>query len=519
MTASTPGTDEPLFVLANGRYAIHESLGEGGTASVHRCADRQLAASRAIKLRRVRESDQGEAMVRRLSDEARVMARLKHRHVLPVYDVGYDKGWQYVVMALATGSLQDRLLSEGPLPPRHAVDVVLDVLDALAVAHAEGIVHRDIKPHNILVAPNGTIMVGDWGIARVEDRDETLTKTGMAMGSLSFMAPEQRLDAHDVGAAADVYATGATLYNLITGATPVDLFHAGPSSPRWDDVPALLRPLLQSACAHEPERRPSVPAFAASLRALRSALPSEALSYESEATDGATLGVDAPVETPTEAATRPRWVIGTLAATATVAVVLFVGWQAWTMSQTVASPQVRLVETAAPAPSPAAASEALADPGSAEPEAPVSGTAGSPEAPSPPARTRAPSSPSAPLADGPETSSPREEPSAAPLAATLPIHGPWQGSLDGTLTRLELTGPHDVLVGRVTVRGPDGTSTAPARGHFDPSTSTLVLDVEGRGLAGGTWTLTVATDRIRGTLARLDARDMTAVSLRRVSSP
>ena len=189
----------------------------------------------------------------RLRAEARALAALDHPCVVRIYDVGQHEDRDYIVMEYCEqGSLSERLAA-GPVPPHEAATLLQHVLSALAVAHRAGIVHRDVKPGNVLVRADGTIALGDFGIARTADGPDT--RTGIALGSMGFMAPEQRVDARRAGPQADLYAAACTLYNLVTADTPIDLFLAQDSSPRWEPVPAPLRPFLRKATRSEPSAR------------------------------------------------------------------------------------------------------------------------------------------------------------------------------------------------------------------------------------------------------------------------
>lgn len=256
--------------VGGGRYVLIAPLGEGGTATVYRAVDRALGVERAVKVLSA-DLAPGAELRRRLLDEARVMARLEHRHILPIYDVGSDDGRAFVVMALApSGSLHDRLVRDGPFSPEYAVARMIEVLDALGAAHEAGIVHRDVKPANILLGAEGDALLADFGIALLTtDEGERLTRTDVAMGSFSYMPPEQRIDARSVGPAADLYAAGATLYTLVTNMSPVDLFLAERTSPRWSPVAPALRALIARATRLLPgERYPTAAAFADALRAV-----------------------------------------------------------------------------------------------------------------------------------------------------------------------------------------------------------------------------------------------------------
>ena len=185
------------------------------------------------------------------------MARVQHPHILAVHDAGTEGDFFYVVMPLATGgSLSDRLDREGALPVAEAVMYTLQVLDGLAAAHALGVVHRDVKPANVLLDHRGQALLADFGIA-LNSSEHALrcTKVGSAMGSPAYMPPEQRVDARSVDARADIFAVGSMLFELLSASNPADLFTAQTTSPRWDLVPAELVGVLQKATAmHRADR-------------------------------------------------------------------------------------------------------------------------------------------------------------------------------------------------------------------------------------------------------------------------
>ena len=240
--------------LASGRYELDETLGQGGAATVYRATDTLLGVSRAIKI--LTAGGRGrDAMRLRMQAEAKTMAQLGHPNILQIFDVGQEDDVDYVVMSLAEGSLADMLDAQGPLSPAHALRYTVQILAALAAAHSEGIVHRDVKPHNVLLSADGTALLADFGIALIADDLHRGTRTGVAMGSVAFMPPEQRLDAKSVGPTADIYATGATLYNLITAANPVDLFAVKPHSPRWKGVSPDIVSIIRRATQLEPGDR------------------------------------------------------------------------------------------------------------------------------------------------------------------------------------------------------------------------------------------------------------------------
>lgn len=240
----------------NERFELLQELGVGGTASVWEAEDIELGVRRAIKILNVGRPGRRLALRKRLKAEARAMARLAHPNVLTIYDVSSTVDLDFVVMDLAEGgSLSEWLERTGPMDPHTALSFTVQVLSALAAAHAAGMVHRDVKPQNVLLNARGTALLADFGIALLTEDQHRNTRTGVAMGSLSFMPPEQRLDARSVSASADIYATGAMLYNLLTGANPVDLFTVDVGSKRFEGLPSSLQQILVQATRHDPARR------------------------------------------------------------------------------------------------------------------------------------------------------------------------------------------------------------------------------------------------------------------------
>ncbi|MEQ1571731.1 MAG: serine/threonine-protein kinase, partial [Myxococcota bacterium] len=265
--APPPQVLRPPSVVLGGRYQLGQVLGSGAQATVYRARDLMLGVDRAVKVLGGDPSAQRSTLLRRLRQEAHVMARLAHPHLLHVVDVGHDQQLDYVVMQLCEGgSLQERLDRDGPMPVESAVRAMIGVLDALGTAHRAGIVHRDVKPLNLLLDADGRVMLSDFGIALLIGDDSRRTRAGSSMGSFAYMPPEQRLDARSVGPAADLYAAGSTLYALVTGDNPIDLFTAPRDSSRWLAVPEPLRATLYRATRHDPEaRHPSAEAFSAEL--------------------------------------------------------------------------------------------------------------------------------------------------------------------------------------------------------------------------------------------------------------
>jgi hypothetical protein len=281
--------------LEEGRYALVRTLGRGGMATVYQAWDARLRVWRAIKVLDETFAPTSAARLR-FENEARTMARLRHPNLLSVYDVGTDGARVFLVMDLAPGgSVADHVAEHGPLAPKLACRLIVDVLGALQHAHDNGVVHRDVKPHNLLLDARGAPLVADFGIARVDSAE--LTRTGAAMGTLAYMAPEQRSAARTVDGRADVYAAGGTLYALITGKEPLDLYVEGAID--WSELPPPLTAVLKRATAWKREDRyPSAAEFASALRAVESELPGEALDRVPVIVDRTTL------DPPSEAASQ-----------------------------------------------------------------------------------------------------------------------------------------------------------------------------------------------------------------------
>ena len=234
-------------------------------ADVYAATDTGTGDELAIKALRPLLGDNAEHYAHRLVREAQAMMSLAHPNVLRVFETGVDP-YPYIAMELASESLQD-VLRAGRLAPARAVEVTLAALEGLMAVHDAGMVHRDIKPGNLLLTPDGRVVVADFGIALVAE-DIALTRTGMAMGSWAFMAPEQRICAHSVGPPADLYAMGGVLFNLLTGESPIDLFAQQPRGHRLGALPRDLAEVVYRATRYAPDRRyESAEEMAAALRA------------------------------------------------------------------------------------------------------------------------------------------------------------------------------------------------------------------------------------------------------------
>ncbi len=200
------------------RYRVERVLGEGGMATVYLAED--LKHHRRVAVKVMRPELAATLGADRFLREVEIAARLNHPHILPMYDSGAEGGVLYYVMPFVEGeSLEARLRREGQLSVDEAVRLAREVAEALAHAHTAGIIHRDIKPANILLNA-GHALVADFGIARALDSGQTLTRTGLAVGTPHYMSPEQASGVAEVDGRADVYAVGAVLYEMIAGEPP-----------------------------------------------------------------------------------------------------------------------------------------------------------------------------------------------------------------------------------------------------------------------------------------------------------
>ncbi|MFF7025283.1 serine/threonine-protein kinase [Streptomyces klenkii] len=216
------GAAVPPGRVVAGRYRLLEQLGRGGMGVVWRARDEVLDRDVAVKEVRAPAGlldHEVRQLYVRLEREARAAARIAHPHVVTVFDVASDEGRPWIVMELVRGlSLADALETEGPLPPAHAARIGAGVLSALRGAHAAGVLHRDVKPGNVLLANDGRVVLTDFGIATVEG-SSALTRTGELVGSPEFLAPERALG-NPPGPASDLWSLGVTLYAAVEGVSP-----------------------------------------------------------------------------------------------------------------------------------------------------------------------------------------------------------------------------------------------------------------------------------------------------------
>ncbi|WP_159051133.1 serine/threonine-protein kinase, partial [Streptomyces scabiei] len=209
-------------LLLAGRYRLADTIGSGGMGRVWRAHDEVLHRAVAIKeltaALYVSESEQG-ILLQRTRAEARAAARINHSAVVTVHDVLEHDGRPWIVMELVEGvSLADAVKERGRVEAREAARIGMWVLRALGAAHRAGVLHRDVKPGNVLLAEDGRVLLTDFGIAQVEG-DTTITRTGEIVGSVDYIAPE-RVRGHDPGPASDLWSLGATLYTAVEGKSP-----------------------------------------------------------------------------------------------------------------------------------------------------------------------------------------------------------------------------------------------------------------------------------------------------------
>ena len=253
-----------------GRYEVKEVLGEGGMGTVFRAVDSQLHEVIAIKTLKQDFLSQDPTALERFKEEIRLARRISHRNVVRTHDLGEHSGTYYITMEYVEGtSLKDLIGARGRLPLNIALSVGKQLSRALEVAHEQGIIHRDIKPQNIVVEADGVLKVMDFGIARraVRKPESGVTQAGMIVGTPQYMAPEQ-VSGGDVDHRVDIYAAGCVLYECLTGRPPLSgdtpyqiiarLLEDTPATPRTlnPDVPPALDALIMSTLAKDPALRP-----------------------------------------------------------------------------------------------------------------------------------------------------------------------------------------------------------------------------------------------------------------------
>jgi len=251
--------------LAGGRYVLERPLGHGGMAVVMLGRDTALDRSVAVKL--LADSVRGDRDLReRFLREGRFAAQLSHPNVVAVYDSGEEDGQPYIVMEHVEGAtLAEEVQRRGPLPPAEVAELGRQACAGLQHAHERGVVHRDVKPQNLLLDRRGTLKVADFGIARAGDGSATITQAGTLLGTAAYMAPET-VHGRPATPLSDVYSLGAVLYELATGKTPrqvttiADLARDERTplpGEHVDGLPPRLEATIMRCLDSDPARRPS----------------------------------------------------------------------------------------------------------------------------------------------------------------------------------------------------------------------------------------------------------------------
>ncbi len=249
--------------IAGGRYRVERVLGEGAMAKVLLAHDAELGREVAVKL--LDEGLAADSSFRaRFAREARVAAGLSHPNIVTVFDVGEADGRPFIVMELVPGrTLEERLRRDGAVPADDVVAIARQVCAGLEHAHANGLVHRDLKPGNLIERDDGTIKIADFGIARAVEGTE-LTEAGTVVGTAAYLAPEQA-EAGTVTPATDLFALGVVLYELLTGRQPWKVESLAQLAGRREvtppelpaDTPPGLRAAIERSLRPDPEERPS----------------------------------------------------------------------------------------------------------------------------------------------------------------------------------------------------------------------------------------------------------------------
>ena len=254
-----------IGTMLSGRYEVLKRVGSGGMADVYMAKDHKLNRNVAVKVLKS-EYVEDEKFLRKFETEAQAVARLSHPNIVNIYDVGIEDGINYIVMELAEGiTLKEYIRKKGYLTPKETVEISTQIASAISHAHKNHIIHRDIKPQNILVSDTGIIKVTDFGIAKATSSN-TVTSTATAMGSVHYISPEQA-KGRFCDEKSDIYSLGITMYEMVTGHVPFDhengvtiaLMHLQneitPPSQIRDGIPDSLEKIILKCTMKKPEER------------------------------------------------------------------------------------------------------------------------------------------------------------------------------------------------------------------------------------------------------------------------
>jgi serine/threonine-protein kinase len=267
-----------------GRYELEEVVGHGGMSTVYKAHDSLLERNVALKVLH-QQYNEDEDFVERFKREARSVAQLQHPNIVTVIDRGEENGRQYIVFEYIDGeNLKELVVRKGRLDVRTALEIALEIAHGLSFAHEHGLVHRDVKPQNVLLNGDGGAKVTDFGIARSLDVERSVTQTGTVLGTSNYIAPEQA-SGQPVDAQTDVYSLGIVLYEMLTGELPfpgenfvaVAMKHIQEPSPSVldarGDVPLRIAEMIDRALEKDPEQRfPTMDAFATEIEVNLAAL-------------------------------------------------------------------------------------------------------------------------------------------------------------------------------------------------------------------------------------------------------
>jgi serine/threonine protein kinase len=256
-----------------GGYQVESVVGLGGIGVLYRA--RQLRLDRPVALKLVEADVARDPVIReRLRREARAVASLDHPNVVPLYEAGEENGTVYIVTRWVDGTELGTLLHrDGPLSPRRAAETAAQIAAALELAHEKGLVHRDVKPSNVIVTPEGHVYLTDFGLAKRAETAAGLTAGDQMLGTVDYVAPEQ-IEGSEPDARSDVYSLGCVLYEMLAGEAPFAAHKGGmakmwaavnadpqPMNERRQDVPPALEQVMRRAMSKSPDDRPTAAEF------------------------------------------------------------------------------------------------------------------------------------------------------------------------------------------------------------------------------------------------------------------